>query len=103
VACVTAAPGLAAAVIAAAPIGIGFSLSTPLLSASLQALTPDDLLSRVMSAYSMAHLGVRPAFALAAGGLATVLDPRLALASFALLAASVAIVVHGRRVADGDG
>ena len=100
VACVALAPGLPLTIAAAAPIGVGFSLSTPLLSASLQSLSPDEYRSRVMSAFSMAHLGLRPLFALVAGGLATVLDTTTALMVFAAVALTAAVLVRRRRVAD---
>ena len=100
VACVALAPNLPLTILAAAPIGVGFSLSTPLLSASLQALAPDEYRSRVMSAFSMAHLGLRPLFALVAGGLATLLDATTALAVFAVVAVIAAVVVRRRRVAE---
>jgi MFS family permease len=99
VACVALAPNLPLTVLAAAPIGIGFSLSTPLLSASLQNLAPDDFRSRVMSAFSMAHLGLRPLFALVAGGLATVLSTEWALGAFAAVAVLAAGFAWRRKVA----
>lgn len=98
--CVALAPNLAWTVIGAAPIGIGFSLSTPLLSAALQELSTDEFRSRVMSVFSMAHLGLRPLFALLAGALATLVNAPVALAVFAVGAAATAIVAHRRRVAD---
>jgi predicted MFS family arabinose efflux permease len=99
VACVALAPNLPLTVLAAAPIGIGFSLSTPLLSASLQTLSPDDFRSRVMSAFSIAHLGLRPLFALVAGALATVLSTEWALGAFAGVAVLAAAFAWRRRVA----
>jgi MFS family permease len=99
VACVALAPNLPLTVLAAAPIGIGFSLSTPLLSASLQTLAPDDIRSRVMSAFSMAHLGLRPLFALVAGALATLLSTQWALGVFAAVAVLAAAYAWRRRVA----
>lgn len=99
VVCVALAPTLVLTVIAAAPIGIGFSLSTPLLSASLQTLAPDEFRSRVMSAFSMAHLGLRPLFALVAGGLATLVGLAWTLAAFATLALVSAEFARRSRVA----
>jgi hypothetical protein len=84
----------------ALPIGIGFSLSIPLLSASLQMLSPDDFRSRVMAVFSMAHLGLRPLFALAAGALASAFGGAWALAVFAVIAAVVAVVIRRLRVDD---
>lgn len=100
VAAVALAPNLPLTVLGAAPIGIGFSLTTPLLSASLQTLAPDEYRSRVMSVFSMAHLGLRPLFALVAGGLATLLNAPAALTVFAVVAAVAAVVVHRHRVAE---
>jgi MFS family permease len=100
VVCVAIAPTLPVTVAAAAPIGIGFSLSVPLLSASLQELSPDEFRSRVMSTFSMAHLGLRPVFALAAGALATLLGVHWTLAIFAGIAVLAAGFVRYRRVAE---
>lgn len=99
VVCVAVAPNLPLTVLAAAPIGIGFSLSTPLLNASLQNLSPDDFRGRVMSAFSMAHLGLRPLFALAAGALASLLGASWALGVFAVVAVAAAGFAWRRRVA----
>lgn len=88
------APNIPLAVLAAAPIGMGFSLSIPLLSATMQELAPDDYRSRVMSVFAMAHLGFRPVFALIAGGVASVLSAQVALATFAAMA--IAAAGHAR-------
>jgi MFS family permease len=69
----------------AAPIGLGFAFNIPALTAGLQQLTPDEYLGRVMSMYSMAHLGLRPLFSLSAGALASLIDVRIAMAVFAVL------------------
>lgn len=84
----------------ALPIGIGFSLSIPLLSASLQMLSPDDFRSRVMAVFSMAHLGLRPLFALVAGALATAFGGAWSLAAFGVIAIMVAVVIRRLRVDD---
>jgi MFS family permease len=97
--CMALAPSLVLTVLAAAPIGIGFSVTTPLLSAALLNLAPDDFKSRVMAAFSMGHLGVRPVFALAAGALATVLSAQWALAAFAVVAVAAGAFARYRRVA----
>lgn len=96
---VAVAPTLAVTVVAAAPIGVGFSIVTPLLSAALQNLSPEGMRSRVMATFSMAHLGLRPLFALAAGALATLVGPDLTLVAFALLALGAVGYVRRRRVA----
>jgi MFS family permease len=75
---------LVPAAIFAVPIGLGFALNIPVLSAQLQQLSPEDFRGRVMSMFSMVHLGLRPAFSLAAGALASVIDARWALAAFVL-------------------
>ena len=96
---VAMSPNLPLTVLGAVPIGVGFSLSTPLLSASLQHLAPEELRSRVMSTFSMAHLGVRPFFALVAGGLAALTSAAFTLSVFALVALYAAWFVRRRRVA----
>lgn len=97
---VALAPNLPLTVLGAAPIGLGFSLTTPMLSAALQVLSPDDYRSRVMSVFSMAHLGMRPVFSLAAGALATLLSASWALAVFAVVAAGAGVFTRRRRVAE---
>ncbi|WP_116947637.1 MFS transporter [Jiangella endophytica] len=78
----------------ALPIGVGFSLSIPLLSAALQMVSPDEFRSRVMAVFTMAHLGLRPVFALVAGTLATAFGAGWALVVFGVVALVVAV---GRR------
>lgn len=95
---VALAPNLPLSVVGALPIGIGFSLATPLLSASLQQLSPDEYRSRTMAAFQMAHLGVRPFFSLVAGAIATVANAKVALAVFAVVAAASTVVAHRRQV-----
>lgn len=90
---VALAPGLFLTVLAAAPIGVGFSLVTPLMSAALQRLAPEEMRSRVMATFSMAHLGFRPFFALAAGAVASVLGTASALVLFAVVALAAAVHV----------
>jgi predicted MFS family arabinose efflux permease len=68
----------------AVPIGVGFAFNIPVLSAGLQILAGDEFRGRVMSLFSMAHLGVRPFFSLLAGGLATVVAARWVLLGFTL-------------------
>lgn len=100
VSCVALAPNLALTVLGAAPIGLAFSLSIPLLSASLQNATPNAFRSRVMSVFSIAHLGLRPLFSLVAGGVAAIVDTPFVLAGFAALAVTAAFFVHHHRVAE---
>lgn len=72
--------------LAALPIGLGFSYNTPVLNSKLQELAPDEFRGRVMSTFAMAHLGMRPFSALVAGALASIAGPRLAMLAFALVA-----------------
>jgi hypothetical protein len=69
------------------------------LSAQLQHMSTEEFRGRVMSLFSMAHLGIRPIFSLTAGALATVMDARAALALFAVFPI-VAVVLVGRRGVD---
>ncbi len=55
-----AAPNLVVAAIGAVPIGVGFALNIPVLSASMQLISPDEMRGRVMSMFSTIHLGLRP-------------------------------------------
>jgi MFS family permease len=89
---VAMAPGLTTAMVVAFPIGFGFALLIPLLTAGLQELSTDAFRGRVMSAFSMAHLGVRPGWALLAGGIATLIST-----SVAVVAMTVGAIV-GMRV-----
>jgi MFS family permease len=90
------------AAVFALPIGLGFSLNIPVLSAQLQNMSTEEFRGRVMSLFSMAHLGIRPLFSLTAGALATVIDARAALALFAVFPI-VAVVLVRRWSADGAG
>jgi MFS family permease len=83
---VALAPSLVLTVLAAAPIGLGFSVVTPMMSAALQRLAPEGMRGRVMATFSMAHLGFRPFFALAAGAAASAVGTGPALALFAVVA-----------------
>lgn len=77
------APNVVVASIGAVPIGVGFALNIPVLSGSMQLISSDEMRGRVMSMFSTIHLGLRPLFALLAGGLASLLPVR---ASTALMA-----------------
>jgi MFS family permease len=72
--------------IAALPIGLGFSFNTPVLNSRLQELSPEEFRGRVMSTFAMAHLGMRPFSALLAGALASFVGARPAMLVFALVA-----------------
>lgn len=87
----------------AVPIGLGFAFNIPALSAGLQLLTPDEYLGRVMSMFSMFHLGLRPLFSLTAGALASIVDVRLALLVFAVfpILSLGLVATAGRAVRDG--
>lgn len=99
---VAASENLAVTVLAAGPIGVGFSLTIPLLSAALQGMAPDDLRGRVMSVFAIAHLGMRPFFALAAGGAASLLGSRSAMVLFTIGSLAAAVFVLRQRVGAGD-
>jgi MFS family permease len=66
----------------APPIGFGFALNIPVLTAALQLTCPDEMRGRISSLFSMVHLGLRPFFALLAGGLAALVDARATIAVF---------------------
>jgi MFS family permease len=68
----------------APPIGFGFALNIPVLTAALQLTCPDEMRGRISSLFSMVHLGLRPFFALLAGALASVVDARATIALFVL-------------------
>jgi MFS family permease len=92
----TAAAGsLVVAAAFAVPIGLGFSLNIPVLSGYLQHVSPEAFRGRVMSMFSMVHLGLRPLFSLTAGALASVMSVRYALASFVAFPI-LAVILVGR-------
>jgi MFS family permease len=86
---------------AAVPIGIGFSIAIPVLNAALQNGSPDEFRGRVMAAFAMAHLGVRPLFALLSGALAALAGARVAVLAFAAFAV-LALVIGTRTSIAGD-
>jgi MFS family permease len=94
---------LAPSAVFAVPIGLGFAFNIPALSAGLQQLSPDEFLGRVMSAFSMFHLGLRPLFSLTAGALASVVDVRIALVLFAVfpVLALRLVATTGRAIREG--
>ncbi|HEY7176063.1 MAG TPA: MFS transporter, partial [Micromonosporaceae bacterium] len=92
---VALSPALPAAVALSVPIGLGFATNIPILSAGLQVLSPEDFRGRVMSMFSIFHLGLRPIFSLTAGGLASLIDVRWVLAIFVVFPA-VAMTVTSR-------
>lgn len=92
-----AATSLVVGLTAAVLIGTGFATIIPLLSAVMQERSPDALRGRVMAAFAMAHLGLRPLSALVAGGLASLLGPRLTLSVFVLSAAAGLATLRGGR------
>lgn len=92
---IAVAPDLRVAMVLAAPIGFGFAILIPMLNAGLQELSPDRLRGRVMSAFSMAHLGVRPVWALAAGTAATTIGSAPAVALLSVGAALGLVRLRG--------
>ncbi len=98
---VAVAPTVALMLVAAIPIGVGFSLAIPRLSAGLQLRAADSYRSRVMAAFTMAHLGLRPFFALLAGALATLsIDGTIIV--FVVLALAAAVFVGRRNIVGPD-
>ncbi len=73
------APNLPVAAGAVALNGFGFSLCFPILTGTLQAEVPDHVRGRVMAFHQMAHLGNRPAAALAVGAAASVVGAQWAV------------------------
>jgi MFS family permease len=65
------APGIPVALTGFFLIGLGFAMCFPVLTASLQEATPDELRGRVMSYHQLALLGHRPVTALIIGTVAT--------------------------------
>ena len=65
------APALPVALVGFFLIGLGFALCFPVLTASLQEATPDELRGRIMSYHQIALLGHRPLTALMIGAVAT--------------------------------
>ena len=70
--------------VSAPAVGFGFALNIPVLTAALQLTSPDEMRGRISSLFSMVHLGLRPLFALLAGGLASFLDARGTIALFVI-------------------
>jgi MFS family permease len=69
-------------VVSAFPIGLGLAFNIPILSGGLLRLSPDEFRGRVMSFFNIAMLGLRPLFALTAGGLGSFLSPGVVLIVF---------------------
>lgn len=69
-------------VVSAVPIGLGLAFNIPILSGGLLRLSPDEFRGRVMSFFNIAMLGLRPLFALTAGGLGSFLSPSVVLIVF---------------------
>jgi Na+/melibiose symporter-like transporter len=91
---------LHAATFAAVIIGVGFAYLIPQLSATMLVASPDAYRGRVMAAFSMAHLGLRPIWSVLAGWLATVLDAPLAVALLIGSAIAGVAVLRGGAVLD---
>jgi MFS family permease len=68
--------------VSAFPIGLGLAFNIPILSGGLLRLSPDEFRGRVMSFFNIAMLGLRPLFALTAGGLGSFLSPGIVLIVF---------------------
>jgi MFS family permease len=88
---VAAAPTLVVACVGVGLIGFGFSLSFPVLTATIQEEAPDAFRGRMMAYHQIAHLGHRPFTALFIGTLATALGTQAGML-FGLLLVPVGIV-----------
>ena len=82
IAVVAASTTIWVAVAGALPIGLGFTCLIPVLNAGLNLASPEAFRGRVMSAFAMAHLGLRPIAGLTSGALAAAVGERTALAVF---------------------
>ena len=80
------APTLPVALVGAAFVGFGFSMTFSILTGTLQLAIPDTVRGRVMALHQMAHLGNRPVTALLIGGLATIVGAQPAVIVGAVLA-----------------
>jgi MFS family permease len=89
---------LALVMLAAFPVGLSFSYLVGSLSGRLQELATDDVRGRVMSAFSMSHLGCRPAYAVLVGSTTSLLGVRWAFLAVGLLAAVGAGLSWRRRL-----
>lgn len=84
-------------------IGLGFSLSFPVLTSTLQSETPDGHRGRVMALHQMAHLGNRPFTAIAVGTVAVLAGPQAGLlAGLVFAPAGLAAVRRAWRDLPGD-
>jgi MFS family permease len=79
------ATSMPAALAAAVPLGMGFSLCFPVVTGALQGEVPDAMRGRLMSLHQMALLGNRPFTALAAGAIAASFGVPAALVAATLL------------------
>ena len=83
---VALAPTIAVALVAAAFVGFGFSMTFSILTGTLQLGIPDAVRGRVMALHQMAHLGNRPMTAILVGLLATLVGAQPAVIVGAVLA-----------------
>lgn len=82
---VATAPTFMLATVGGALVGLGFSLSFPVLTGVLQTEISDAVRGRVLALHQMCHLGNRPFAALAAGAIAAAFGaPVAAIAGMAL-------------------
>lgn len=80
------APGLGVATAGALIAGFGFAVVFTHLTARLLEVSSDSMRGRVMSLHTVANLGLRPATALLVGVGASLVDARLVLVAFIVLA-----------------
>jgi MFS family permease len=86
-------------------LGVGVSLTFPVVTAALQLWTPDGLRGRIMAYHQMSQLGHRPLTAIALGGIATGVGLTAGLAAWLVLAplGLAAILYAWRHIPEGHG
>lgn len=80
------APGLEVASAGSFVAGFGFAVVFTHLTARLLEVPSDSMRGRVMSLHTVANLGLRPVTGLLVGVGASIIDPRLVMAGFIVLA-----------------
>lgn len=95
---IAVAPTFELGLCAAFLLGVGYSLAFTTLTAELQESADEEFRGRVLSLHTLAHLGMRPFNAIAAGALASTLGVHAAFIVLGMLGplALVAIIVARR-------
>lgn len=91
------APSTQVALIAAAIAGAGFLTASADLTTVLQGLVPDAVRGRIMSLWTVAYLGSRPAAALLSGTTADLVHPRVGVAVIAAIVVATAVILRRER------